>query len=50
MKKEGRTTLICRKKLGNGIMDMFEVVVATSERDTAKKKYEDIGYTVSVKK
>lgn len=50
MKKEGRTTLICRKELRNGIMDMFEVVVATSERDMAKKKYTDIGYTVSVKK
>jgi hypothetical protein len=50
MKKERRTTLICRKKLGNGIMDMFEVVVATSERENAKKNYESQGYTVSTKK
>ena len=50
MKKQGRTTLICRKELSCGVMDMFEVVVASNERDIAKKKYESIGYHVSVKK
>ena len=50
MKKQGRTTLICRKELSCGVMDMFEVVVASNERDIAKKNYENQGYTVSVKK
>ena len=50
MKKEGRTTLICRKKINNGQTEMFNVVVKTSERDNAKKNYENQGYTVSVKK
>ena len=50
MKKQGRTTLVCRKDIGNGVVDFFEVVVKTSERDNAKKNYENQGYTVSVKK
>ena len=50
MKKQGRTTLICRKELSCGVMDIFEVVVASNEIDIAKKKYESIGYHVSVKK
>lgn len=50
MKKEGRTRLICAKKLNNGIVERFEVVVASNERDVTKKKYESIGYHVSVKK
>ena len=50
MKKEGRTTLVCRKQLRNGIVDMFEVVVTTNDRDVAKKKYESIGYNVSTRK
>lgn len=50
MKKQGRTTLICRKKMNNGQTEMFNVVVKTSERDNAKKNYENQGYIVSVKK
>lgn len=50
MKKQGRTTLICRKELNCGVIDMFEVVVTSNEKDAAKKKYESIGYNVSVKK
>ena len=50
MKKEGRTTLICRKKMNNGQTEMFNVVVKTSERDNAKKNYESQGYIVSTKK
>ena len=50
MRKEGRTTLLCRKKMNNGQMEMFNVVVKTSERDNAKKNYESQGYTVSTKK
>lgn len=50
MKKEGRTTLICRKELNNGIVEMFEVIVNSSDKDTAKKNYESRGYKVSVKK
>ena len=50
MKKQGRATLVCRKVLNNGIMDMFEVVVKTADKDSAKKNYESQGYTVSTKK
>ena len=50
MKKQGRATLVCRKELSCGVMDMFEVVVASNERDIAKKNYESQGYTVSTKK
>ena len=50
MKKEGRTILLCRKELDNGVMETFEVVVGRGERDTAKRNYESRGYTVSVKK
>ena len=49
MKKEGRTRLICTKKLNNGIVERFEVVVASNERDVTKKNYESRGYHVSVK-
>ena len=50
MKKEGRTILLCRKELDNGVMETFEVVVGRGERDTAKRNYENRGYTVSTKK
>ena len=50
MKKQGRTTLVCRKDIGNGVVDFFEVVVKSAEKDTAKRNYESRGYTVSVKK
>ena len=50
MKKQGRTTLVCRKELSCGVMDMFEVVVKTADKDSAKKNYESMGYTVSVRK
>lgn len=49
MKKQGRTTLVCRKELSCGVMDMFEVVIKTTDKDSAKKNYESMGYTVSVK-
>lgn len=50
MKMKGRTTLICRKELNCGVMDMFEVVVKMDEKDSAKRKYESMGYAVSIKK
>lgn len=50
MRKEGRATLLCKKKMNNGQTEMFNVVVKTSERDNAKKNYESQGYTVSTKK
>ena len=50
MKKQGRTTLVCRKDIGNGVVDFFEVVVKSAEKDTAKRNYESQGYHVSVKK
>lgn len=50
MRKEGRTTLVCRKELNNGIVEMFEVIIGSNERDVAKKNYESRGYHVSVKK
>ena len=50
MKKQGRSVLICRKELNNGIIEMFEVTVNSSDKDTAKKNYESRGYKVSVKK
>ena len=50
MKKQGRTTLMCRKELNCGVIDMFEVVIDSNERDKAKKNYESQGYTVSTKK
>ena len=49
MKKQGRSVLICRKELNNGIVEMFEVTVNSSDKDTAKKNYESRGYKVSVK-
>ena len=50
MKKQGRSVLICRKELNNGIVEMFEVTVGSSDKDVAKKNYESQGYTVSTKK
>lgn len=50
MKKQGRTTLVCRKELNNGVMEYFEVIVKTDDRDVAKKNYESQGYAVSAKK
>lgn len=50
MKKQGKVILICKKKLNCGVMDMFEVVVKTADKDSAKKNYESMGYTVSVRK
>lgn len=50
MKKQGKVILICKKKLNCGVMDMFEVVVKMDEKDSAKIKYESMGYAVSIKK
>lgn len=50
MKKQGRSILICRKELNNKVVEMFEVTVKSSDKDTAKKNYESQGYKVSVKK
>jgi hypothetical protein len=49
MKKETRATLICRKEMSNGKIDMFEVKVLVSEKAEKKKYYEDAGYTVTIK-
>lgn len=49
MKKEGRVVLECRKTLASGHDDFFTVIVSVGNKDNAKKKYESIGYTVTVK-
>lgn len=49
MKKEGRSKLICRKEMSNGKIDMFEVTIMTSDKDKAKKHYEEMGYKVTFK-
>ena len=49
MKKYGRKTLRCSKKLPNGVMERFTVVVMANDCDTAKRNYESMGYIVTVK-
>ncbi len=46
MKLFGRKPIYCTKKLPCGVLDKFRVVVKTSDYDSAKKKYESMGYTV----
>lgn len=48
MNKENRTELRCSKTLASGVVDSFSVIVPTSARNDAKKKYESMGYTVSM--
>ena len=36
------------KTLASGVVDSFSVIVPTSTRNDAKKKYESMGYAVSV--
>ena len=47
MNKENRTELRCSKTLASGVVDSFSVIVPTSARNDAKKKYESMGYAVS---
>lgn len=49
MKKETRCELYCIKKLQNGVYDRFSVMVGSSLKNDAKKKYESMGYTASVR-
>lgn len=49
MKKETRATLVCRKEMSNGKIDMFEVKVLVNDKADKKKYYEDAGYSVTVK-
>lgn len=42
----GRKRIYCSKKLACGVWDRFSVVVASSDYDAAKKKYESLGYEV----
>ena len=48
MTKENRTEIRCSKTLASGVVDSFSVIVPTSARNDAKKKYESMGYTVSM--
>lgn len=48
MKKEGRVTLTCVKDLPSGHIDRFTVIVASKDVTDAKKKYEQMGYRVSI--
>ena len=48
MTKDNRTEVRCSKTLNSGVIDGFSVIVPTSTRNDAKKKYEAMGYTVSV--
>ncbi len=47
--KEGRVVLECRKTLASGHDDFFIAIVSVDDKDNAKKKYESIGYIVTVK-
>lgn len=46
MKREGRVTLYCVKKLPCGVIDHFRVVVSEKEEGAAKGKYKSMGYEV----
>ena len=46
MKAYGRKKLLCSKKLPCGIMEKFSVICASADYDSAKRKYEAMGYTV----
>ena len=48
MKKAGRTTLWCIKRICFGVYDSFRVVVDSQIKDIAKKNYESMGYIVAV--
>lgn len=48
MQAKGRVTLSCSKKLSSGQIDSFRVVVKLTDKDVAKKQYENQGYNVSV--
>lgn len=46
MKRKGRVTLCCVKKLPCGVIDRFRVVVPEKEAGEAKAKYKSMGYEV----
>ena len=46
MRVFGRKKLWCSKKLSCGVWDRFSVIVLTADYDSAKKKYESMGYIV----
>lgn len=48
MTKENRTEVRCNKTLASDVIDSFSVIVPTSARNDTKKKYESMGYAVSV--
>lgn len=46
LKKAERITLLCTKKLQNGITDSFKVIVNQKIENDATKRYQDAGYKV----
>ena len=47
MKKAGRVKLYCFKRLENGVMDAFHVVVSEKDEMSAKANCKSMGYVVS---
>lgn len=46
MQRYGRKVLICTKKLSNGIIETFRVVVKSEKVESAKQEYKRQGYKV----
>jgi hypothetical protein len=46
LKAKGRVELYCYKKMDNGIMDQFTVIVMEKNKSDAKREYERQGYKV----
>lgn len=47
MKKDGRIELRCTKKLPNGVIDTFTVIVARKDVNDATSRYRAMGYEVT---
>lgn len=47
LKNCGKSKLHCSKKMSNGLMDMFDVVVSDKDKEKIKKMYKGMGYDVS---
>lgn len=46
MTKEGRSKLVCVKRLQNGVIDRFTVVTSDKEKSDVKSMYQSMGYDV----
>lgn len=46
MKRQGRMRIVVFKRLQNGMMDKFEVVIKSDNFQEVKKNYESMGYKV----